>query len=240
MRDIRERPVCHRAEDLVTYLYGEGNEADALDFGRHLQQCDACRSEFAVFNQVHDSIQLWRSDALGASLNSSEVIYQSANESRQIVPHGRKLSAIAALREFFSVSPLWLRGATAFAVLLLCVVAIVLIARVSRKPVNVAGVTDEKKYTRQEMQAEVNRAVEQTRQQLTSQQNATDSNGVKKEEPKQPVKRIQVATNQSNSSRPRSLNRQEREQLAADLRLTSSADEDEILLALPDQENPHQ
>ena len=67
MEIINERPVCHRAEDLVTYLYGEANTADAQDFAAHLQQCDACRAEFAVFNQVHDSIVLWRNEALGAA-----------------------------------------------------------------------------------------------------------------------------------------------------------------------------
>jgi hypothetical protein len=240
MRDTRERPVCHRAEDLVAFLYGESTEADAQDFGRHLQQCDACRSEFAVFDQLHDSIQLWRNDALGASFSPAEVAYQPATESRQFVRHERKLSAMAALRQFFSVSPLWLRGATAFAVLLLCVMAIVMISRISRQPVKVAGGTEEKIYSREELRAEVNRAVEHTREQYSSQQNATASNDTKQEDPQPTVKRIEVVTNRPKATRARSLNRQEREQLAADLRLTSPADEDETLLALPDQDTPHQ
>ena len=56
MHEVKQRPACHRAEDLVSYLYGEASEADALDFSKHLQQCDACGSEFAIFNQVHESI----------------------------------------------------------------------------------------------------------------------------------------------------------------------------------------
>ena len=67
MQDLNGRPVCHRAEDLVTYLYGEAGESDARDFRAHLQQCDACRSEFAAFDQMHESILVWRNDALGAS-----------------------------------------------------------------------------------------------------------------------------------------------------------------------------
>src|SRR6266545_2842401 len=114
MRDINQRPLCHRAEDLVGYLYGEANDADAADFRRHLQQCDACRSEFSVFNQVHESIVLWRNKALGASFNSAAVVPAATIDSSEFVRHGRKLSALAALREFFTVSPLWLRGATAF------------------------------------------------------------------------------------------------------------------------------
>ena len=46
MQDLNQRPVCHRAEDLVTYLYGEADEPEASDFRAHLQQCDACRNEF--------------------------------------------------------------------------------------------------------------------------------------------------------------------------------------------------
>ena len=64
MQKINERPVCHRAEDLVTYLYGEATAEDARDFSAHLQQCDACRAEFTVFHQVHDSIVTWRNEAL--------------------------------------------------------------------------------------------------------------------------------------------------------------------------------
>ena len=97
MREKSERPVCHRAEDLVSYLYGEAGASDALDFRNHLQQCDACRSEFAVFNQVHDSIQLWRSEALGASFDPAAVA-EPAIDTTRFVRHERKLSALAALR----------------------------------------------------------------------------------------------------------------------------------------------
>src|SRR2546421_7756336 len=106
MHEVKQRPACHRAEDLVTYLYGEAGEADALDFGKHLQQCDACRSEFGVFNQVHDSILTWRNEALGVAFDPRAVAIDSAVESNQFVRHERKLSALAALREFFTVSPL--------------------------------------------------------------------------------------------------------------------------------------
>jgi anti-sigma factor RsiW len=239
MRDTRERPACHRAEDLVTYLYGEGSEADALDFSRHLQQCDACRGEFQGFNQVHDSIQLWRNEALGASINLGEVATEPATASRQFVRQ-RRLSAIAALREFFSVSPLWLRGATVFAALLLCVLGLVMVTRISRKPVTIAKVKDEKTYTQQELEAAVNSAVDRTRQELTAKQEAAGSSNIPKHDPRQSANHTQIATDQRKAPRPHSLNRQERQQLAADLRLTLPVDEDEILLALPEQDIPHQ
>ena len=239
MKETRERPVCHRAEDLVTFLYGEGTEVDALDFGRHLQQCDACRAEFAVFNQMHDSIQLWRNEALGGSLNAAPVVSQPMTDSHQLVPEHR-LSAMAALREFFRVSPLWLRGATAFAALLLFVLGVVMVARISRKPDTVANVNREKIYSRQELEAAVNTAIDKTREEMTSKQNARNPGDVIRQEPRPTEKHVEIATSQHKTPRPRSLNRQEREQLAADLRLTPAVDEDELLLALPEPDFPHQ
>ena len=160
MRDMHERPVCHRAEDLVTYLYGEANKADALDFRNHLRQCDSCRSEFTVFNQVHDSIELWRNEALGASFNPAAIPAEAAIGSPQSIRHERKLSALAAFREFFTGSSLWLRGATAFAALLLCVLGIMIVARTSRRPVDIAkNGNHEEMYTRQQLEDAVNDAV---------------------------------------------------------------------------------
>ena len=66
MQNMNERPVCHRAEDLVTYLYGEATAEETRDFSAHMHQCDACRAEFSVFNQVHDSIVAWRNEAIGS------------------------------------------------------------------------------------------------------------------------------------------------------------------------------
>src|SRR5713226_3710052 len=160
MRNINERPICHRAEDLVTYLYGEASQADALDFANHLQRCDACRSEFAIFNQVHDSILVWRTEALGSSFSPTVALAESAVDSSQFVRHERKLSALAALREFFSVSPLWFRGATAFAALVLCVLAILVISRSWNKPAELAnGSQPQKLYTETEFKSEVARQV---------------------------------------------------------------------------------
>src|SRR5712671_3600655 len=98
MPNINERPVCHRAEDLVTYLYGEASEADARDFAAHLQQCDACRSEFGVFQQVHDSILTWRNEALGPAFSPADVAVETRVDSTRLVQHEHKLSALAALR----------------------------------------------------------------------------------------------------------------------------------------------
>ena len=235
MEEVKQRPACHRAEDLVTYLYGEASEADALDFSKHLQQCDACRSEFGVFNQVHDSILTWRNEALGAAFDPRAVAIDSAVESSQFVRHERKLSALAALREFFTVSPLWLRGATAFAALLLLVLGIATVVRLSQKPIEVANKgTQERMYTHDEMKAEVNKAVAEARSEMSRQNPSSANIPVDK---KLSDSRNQLATNSQNkAARPHGLSRQEREQLAADLRLTNPAEEEEMQLALPEQD----
>ena len=242
MRETHERPVCHRADDLVSYLYGEAGPTDALDFRNHLQQCDACRSEFTAFNQLHSSIQDWRNEALGASFNPATVTVP-ANDATPFVRHERKLSALAALREFFTVSPLWLRGATAFAALLLCVLAVMMVARVPRKPAQVANVGDQKRHSEQEFQNAVNQAVEERVKELTAKDenpSPTDKQLKPKSAGPHPNRVELAASHQPKTGHPRPLNRQERQQLAADLRLTLPADEEDLFLALPEQEHPNQ
>lgn len=240
MRDMNERPVCHRAEDLVTYLYGEASEADALDFRNHLRQCDSCRSEFTVFNQVHESIGTWRNEALGASFNPAAIPATVAIDATPFIRHERKLSALAALREFFTVSPLWLRGATAFAALLLCVLGVMMVARQSRRPVDVAKADNrEQMYTQKQLDAEVNKAVGRKVAELSGNKDVATPIVAKPDKPRSDTNRVQVAVGQQPKNlRPQRLTRQERNQLAADLRLTPSVDEEE-LLAFPEQEKPN-
>ena len=238
MEDINQRPICHRAEDLVSYLYGEANDVDAADFRRHLQQCDACRGEFAVFNQVHESIVLWRNEALGASFSPASVVSESTIDSREFVQEERKLSALAALREFFTVSPLWLRGATAFAGLLLCALVLFAVSRTWQRPTptRVSNSTStEKTFTKSELDAEVARQIkiqtEKIQQQTSSQQSNSPATAPR-------TQRSELASVRT-SSKPRvkGLTREEREQLAADLRLVPGAEEEEQSFELPELPN---
>lgn len=237
MRHINERPVCHRAEDLITYLYGEASEVDAKDFAGHLQQCDACRTEFGVFQQVHDSILLWRNDALGAAFSPAAVPVESTVDSTQFVRHERKLTALAALREFFSVSPLWLRAATGSAALLLCVLGVLAISRSWNGPVQTASRDTDVKYSQQQLDQEVRKQVDARLAQINKPQalpKATESATPNKSE--DTGSRVAVNYVQPKASRPRGLSRQEREQLAADLRLVPR-DEDELPFVLSDEPN---
>jgi hypothetical protein len=239
MANINERPICHRAEDLVTYLYGEASEVDAKDFEGHLKECAACRSEFGVFQQVHDSILVWRNEALGSAFNPAVLPVSTTVESMQLVRRERRLSALAALREFFSVSPLWLRGVTAFAALLLCALGVLTISRSWNRPVALPRTDNEAKYTQQQLDAAVNKGVDERTAQLISQQappKAKETLPAKK--PTNDGSRNQLAANQVQPKmlRPRGLSRQEREQLAKDLRLIPR-DEDELPFVISDEPN---
>jgi hypothetical protein len=237
MPNINERPVCHRAEDLVTYLYGEAGEADATDFAAHLEQCDSCRSEFAMFQSVHDSILLWRNEALGSAFSPAAAPVTTTVAANQFVRRERRLSALAALREFFSISPLWLRGAAAFAALLLCVLAGLTISRSWNQPVVTAIKETDAKYSQKQLDAEVQKQVDEKLAYLNSQrpiQKAPEAVAPGKSTETAP----QVAVNhvQPRTARPKGLNRQEREQLAKDLRLIPR-DEDELPFGLSEEPN---
>jgi len=239
MPNINERPVCHRAEDLVTYLYGEASEVEAIDFTKHLQQCDACRSEFGVFQQVHDSILLWRNEALGAACSPAAVSAESRIDSTQFVQHERRLTALAALREFFSVSPLWLRAATGFAALLLCVLAGLTISRSWNRPVQFASKETEPKYSQQDFDKAVQKQVDEKIARLNREQTPPKAPGAPTtSKPMDNGSHPQLLANrvQTKTPRPRGLSRQEREQLASDLRLIPR-DEDELPFVLSDEPN---
>jgi hypothetical protein len=226
--------MCHRAEDLVTYLYGEATAEEALDFAGHMQQCDACRAEFSVFNQVHESIVTWRNEALGPI--ASPVREEVAFVTPEVMQSGRRMPAFAALREFFSVSPLWLRGATAFAGLLLCALLVFAVSRLWQKPAQIAGA--DLKYTEQQFREAVQKEVAQRIAALNQKQAEESGPNVVKDSSGTQEKPLQLAADRNRTRpQPRSrLTREERVQLAADLGLIQ-AREDEMPFVLPDEPN---
>src|SRR6185436_9630442 len=170
MKTLNERPVCHRAEDLVTYLYGEASEAEARDFASHLKQCDACRVEFTLFHQLHDSMVTWGNEALGSA--PVAVPSPAAQNLAHPVPFmqaERRLSALASLREFFSVSPLWLRGATAFAGLLLCALLVFAVSRFWQKPTEVVKTNSEPTFSQEKFNQAVQKQVDEKLAELNRQ-----------------------------------------------------------------------
>jgi hypothetical protein len=243
MKEINERPICHRAEDLVTYLYGEANEANARDFATHAEACDSCGAELAAFQQVHESILIWRNEALGSAFNAATepaaVFAGAAPDSNQAMQR-RKLSAWGALREFFDVSPLWLRGATAFAALMLCVLAALVISGSWSKLPPPAGIQSESgAYNKQQFEAAVANEVKRQMEELNSQHASSRSDtATTVSNPDEKIRPPQLAVNRTpaRAARQRGLTRQEREQLAADLRLIPR-DEDELPFVFSDEPN---
>jgi hypothetical protein len=247
MKEINERPVCHRAEDLVTYLYDEANEAEARDFANHAEACDACRAELAVFKQVHESISLWRIEALGSAFNTAVLPAPDVTEagpiSIQSVQPERRLSALSALRKFFNVSPLWLRAATAFAALMFCVLAVLAISRSWSKPAPLANNQTKNDaysdaYSKEQFDTAVANEVKRQMGELKSKDPSASSNSTTSTaKSKEKSRQSQVAGNRTQPRvHLRGLSRQEREQLAADLRLIPR-DEDELPFVFSEEPN---
>lgn len=117
---------CGRSEELVAYLYGESTPVKAELFRRHLDACAACREELAAFGGVREGLGEWRAQVLG-SLPALDIHEAFTNAARP--RHERRRSAAAALREFFTLSPLWLRAGAAAAVLAVCALAALTLAR---------------------------------------------------------------------------------------------------------------
>jgi hypothetical protein len=210
MHETNNSPDCERAQDLIAFLYDETNETERRDFEVHLQQCRTCRQEVSSFGAVRQSITAWRDEALSGFVSTT--LRSSA---------GRR-SAIAAIRQFFDLSPLWLKGAIGFAAVILCVLAALAVMKVQTNDQVVTTNTNPSRvYTEQDVDRIVKEALAKQEHEKTL--------TVKKPEivataqtPK-PKKGMTVAGSQRPLSRP--LSRAEREQLAADLRLLSTRDD---------------
>lgn len=136
MREIQATgDDCGRAEGLIGYLYGEATADERAGFERHLAACANCRDELTAFRQVRTSVGEWRAELLqnAPALSLSEVTGQTT-PAPAVIGHAthaparratppRQRSARAALREFFALSPAWLRASSAAAALLLCALA---------------------------------------------------------------------------------------------------------------------
>jgi hypothetical protein len=219
MNETIERSTCERENDLISFLYGETNEQEARDFERHLQLCNTCRIEMASLGEVRESIGLWKEEALFGFM------------SPQVELPERKKSALVALREFFDLSPLWMKGAVGFAAILFCVMVVLVGARIG-SPANPPNlVSSAGKYTEQDLQQAVREA-------LRKQAESFAANDVAKSPSESTQKHItnkNPTNGQSNRSTQwaksrRPLSKSEQEQLAADLRLLSTRDEDGLNL----------
>lgn len=198
-------PACERGSDLIAFLYNETDDRETRDFELHLQQCSTCREEIAAFGSVRESITAWRDEALSGFVATMPV---------------RKKSALAALRQFFELSPLWLKGATAFALLAFCVLAALAIVRLKTTAPTLTAANPAAVYTEED----VNRRVKEALANQPKPNQAVETPAVVVASPKPKPQRITKPSQVAKSRRP--LSKSEREQLAADLRLLHDADLD--------------
>jgi hypothetical protein len=125
---------CARAADLVAYLYREATPAEARDFENHMKRCASCSAEIAGFGDVRGAIKEWRQQALGAF--SSHALEASATAAPAFTRKGsaQRRSALDALREFFTLSPVWMRAATAAVAVVFCALAVIAFAYFAEQP----------------------------------------------------------------------------------------------------------
>jgi len=222
--------ICGRENDLIGFLYGELNEVEAIAFRRHLKECAACNTELVDLGEVRESVVAWRNESLGSVAFPTQVTTPP-----ETLP--AKPSALAALREFFNLSPLWMKGAVAVAAVLFCVFAGLAVARLRQAPPPAVAVAPTAPaQSQQELKALVEQRVQEELKRLKNSEATTPSPLTASDSAQRnPVKRIanrnaQVALSASSQKARRPLSKTEREQLASDLRLVSANDSDLDLL----------
>jgi hypothetical protein len=221
-------PTCGRGNDLVGFLYGELNETESLVFERHLNDCATCNTELKSFGAVRQSVVAWRNE----SLSKVGLPAQISDPSPAVAAQARP-SAIAALREFFNLSPLWMKGAVAFAAILFCVFAGLAVARLQNKQQPTAVINlPAHSQSAEEVNALVDRRVKEELKRIKDSEQPTKSPLTAKiSGPTNPRERIARRPNveiASNHSARRPLSKTEREQLAADLRLVAAKGENDL------------
>jgi len=125
---------CARAADLVAYLYKEATPVEARDFENHMQRCASCSAEMAAFGDVRGAIGEWRQQALGAFSSPAFEANATAALASARENFGQRRSALTALREFFMLSPVWMRAATAVVALIFCTLAVIAVAHFAEQP----------------------------------------------------------------------------------------------------------
>src|ERR1044072_8835068 len=218
------KQTCERAGDLVSVLYGEATERERREFEVHAKQCATCREEYAAFTQVREAVGEWRDEALSGFVSSP------------VVAAPPRKSAVAALRQFFDLSPLWMKGAVGFAAVVFCVLVVLVFGRwPSHDVTEVASKNSPATvYTKEDVDHAVADALVKQASLAQSQREPERVSDVAKRNATQSStgsKRATSATPTPPARRPRS--RAERGQLRAELRLLTSSDESDN--ELPDR-----
>lgn len=147
-QNLHTNQPCERADTLLAYLYGETTEAETTQFTAHLQSCQACQTEAATLGAVrgqlgdfrdHTLANAWRAATHEQSFaerltpaftaTPAQVLTDATHSTSRTNDARSARAAFAALRDFFTLSPAWMRGATAFATV--AIVALLAFAAIS-------------------------------------------------------------------------------------------------------------
>jgi len=227
VKEMSNTNTCERVDDLISFLYGELSELEARKFERHLHECSACKAEFTSFGEIRESIVEWRNESLGLA-PLTPVPMAAA-----LAPAQTAKSALAALREFFSLSPMWLKGATAFASILFCICAVLAIGYLKARQPVVAS--NDKVYSKEEFEARLADALRQRQNAAPAANVRTNDNVAVQTDNRRTAFKPNVISRRSenagivqsrNARRP--FTKQERQELAADLGLLTSKDDDDL------------
>ncbi len=227
---------CGRSDDLIAFIYHELDEQAARNFQGHLRECTRCSAEVLSFGEIRQSIISWRDASLGSLAPIAGDRLEDHDARR--APSNRS-SALAAIREFLFLSPAWLKGAAAFTSILFCVCAVLAIAYLRDDRLVVVRAPATKVYSQQQLDAEIAKAVsinikevEARQARMTETANAPESVAIV--DPKSARSGDRVRTRPANATVARDsrkpLTLQERQELAADLGLSGSFDDEDLYL----------
>lgn len=211
--------ICERGNELISVLYGEATEREVVDFQQHVKECRACQVDMTSFGHLRQSIDSWKLEALSGLATPQFAISPQ---------FPRPKSAFAAFREFFDLSPLWLKGATGFATLLFVLFAVLAVGKFRADKPTITTVASDAKYTEEQKNVIVQKALEEQKASiLTSAQTKTEES---KPAPSFDRPRHSGGSSTQLVKGRRPLSRWEREQLAVDLRLLQEQDDDGLEL----------
>ena len=206
---------CGRENDLMAFLYGELDPKERQLFDRHIGDCPACQTQLQSFTNIRESVIAWRNETLSALWTPVEDATPAVHQPRP--------SALAALREFFNLSPLWMKGAVAFASVLFCVLAVLAAVRLTETSPQVVREANNVQ-AQQEFNAQVERRVQE---ELNRRQNLeATTTTVPNPSDQSPIRvsgnrKTQLASTNTKRKAGRPLSKLERQELAADLRLVA-------------------
>jgi hypothetical protein len=216
MQETTGTNSCARSHDLVSYLYGEAALDEAKDFEAHARDCAACSMELLSFTDVREAVGEWRRQALGTLASTA---FKENNRAHAIAPT-RRTSAIAALREFFTLSPAWMRAATAMMVLVFCALAAVTVIHFVRQPQNVfVERVVESGYTEKEVEAKVAKALKEQNDSRVKEAVVPTRESIQVADRNQPVDRPRIKPGKSEAQQLANNSRKTQRQLEPRTRL---------------------